>query len=60
MNRLLKQYLQIIFIISIHRYLALKTALTTEADYVFVPEMPPPANWPEDLTKKIHVVSNYS
>ncbi|KAK7574123.1 hypothetical protein V9T40_011314 [Parthenolecanium corni] len=38
-------------------YLALKTALTTEADYVFIPEMPPPANWPEDLTKKIHVSS---
>ncbi|XP_065203903.1 ATP-dependent 6-phosphofructokinase-like [Planococcus citri] len=36
-------------------YLALKTALTCEADYVFVPEMPPPMNWAEDLEKKIKI-----
>lgn len=31
--------------------------MTTEADYVFVPEMPPPLNWPAILKDKITTVS---
>ncbi|KAK6619742.1 hypothetical protein RUM43_012502 [Polyplax serrata] len=34
-------------------YLALVTALTSEADYVFVPESPPPKDWPEKLCSKL-------
>lgn len=35
------------------RYLAIVTALTSEADYVFVPEMPPPRDWPTKLCDKL-------
>lgn len=35
------------------RFLALKTALTAEADYLFMPEYPPPDNWPEVLYEKV-------
>lgn len=41
---------------SISRYLAVVTALTTEADYVFYPESPPPIDWPEKLCKKLSQV----
>ncbi|XP_022164291.1 ATP-dependent 6-phosphofructokinase isoform X3 [Myzus persicae] len=34
-------------------YLALVTALTSEADYVFIPEMPPPRDWPTKLCNKL-------
>ncbi|KAI9560175.1 hypothetical protein GHT06_014186 [Daphnia sinensis] len=34
-------------------YLAVVTALTTEADYVFYPENPPPVDWPEKICKKL-------
>ncbi|XP_075210632.1 ATP-dependent 6-phosphofructokinase isoform X3 [Lycorma delicatula] len=34
-------------------YLAVVAALTSEADYVFCPEMPPPHDWPEKLCKKL-------
>ncbi|KPM04259.1 6-phosphofructokinase-like protein [Sarcoptes scabiei] len=34
-------------------YLALVAALASEADYVFIPEWPPEANWPEKLCNKI-------
>ncbi|XP_045035261.1 LOW QUALITY PROTEIN: ATP-dependent 6-phosphofructokinase [Daphnia magna] len=34
-------------------YLAIVTALTTEADYVFYPENPPPVDWPEKICKKL-------
>ncbi|XP_025420442.1 ATP-dependent 6-phosphofructokinase isoform X4 [Sipha flava] len=34
-------------------YLALVTALTSEADYVFIPEMPPPNDWPTKLCTKL-------
>ncbi|KAJ9583739.1 hypothetical protein L9F63_021902, partial [Diploptera punctata] len=34
-------------------YLAIVTALTSEADYVFVPEMPPPSDWPKKLCNKL-------
>lgn len=34
-------------------YLALVGALATEADFVFIPEWPPEANWPEVLCKKL-------
>ncbi|KZS10058.1 TE: Reverse transcriptase [Daphnia magna] len=37
----------------IHAYLAVVTALTTEADYVFYPENPPPVDWPEKICKKL-------
>lgn len=29
------------------------TALTSEADYVFIPESPPPRDWPEKLCSKL-------
>lgn len=41
-----------------HRYLAVVTALTTEADYVFYPENPPPVDWPEKICKKLSQVYN--
>lgn len=34
-------------------YLALVTALTSEADYVFIPESPPPTDWPQKLCNKL-------
>lgn len=37
-------------------YLALVTALTSEADYVFIPESPPPRDWPEKLCNKLEQV----
>ena len=44
----------------INRYLAVVTALTTEADYVFYPENPPPVDWPEKICKKLANLSNPS
>lgn len=35
------------------RYLAIVGALSAEADYVFCPESPPPADWPDKLCKKL-------
>ncbi|XP_034938454.1 ATP-dependent 6-phosphofructokinase isoform X2 [Chelonus insularis] len=34
-------------------YLAIVGALAAEADYVFFPESPPPADWPDKLCKKL-------
>lgn len=34
-------------------YLALVTALATEADYVFIPEWPPETNWKEKMCEKL-------
>ncbi|CAG9855596.1 unnamed protein product [Phyllotreta striolata] len=34
-------------------YLALVAALTSEADYVFIPEIPPPDDWQTKLCKKL-------
>ncbi|XP_042857911.1 ATP-dependent 6-phosphofructokinase-like isoform X5 [Penaeus japonicus] len=34
-------------------YLALVAALTSEADYVFIPENPPPENWQEKICGKL-------
>ncbi|KAK4291691.1 hypothetical protein Pmani_013509 [Petrolisthes manimaculis] len=34
-------------------YLALVAALTSEADYVFIPENPPPENWGEKVCNKL-------
>ncbi|XP_050294013.1 ATP-dependent 6-phosphofructokinase isoform X2 [Anthonomus grandis grandis] len=34
-------------------YLALVAALTSEADYVFIPEDPAPIDWPEKVCKKL-------
>ncbi|KAG8230790.1 hypothetical protein J437_LFUL011354 [Ladona fulva] len=34
-------------------YLSIVAALTSEADYVFCPESPPPADWPEKLCNKL-------
>jgi len=34
-------------------YLALVAGIVTEADWVFVPEWPPEANWPEKMCKKL-------
>nr|CAD7205774.1 unnamed protein product [Timema douglasi] len=35
------------------RYLAIKSAMATEADYVFIPEDPPDKDWPEKLCDKL-------
>ncbi|XP_050065443.1 ATP-dependent 6-phosphofructokinase-like isoform X1 [Aphis gossypii] len=40
-------------------YLALVTALTSEADYVFIPEMPPPRDWPTKLCTKLEQVFSF-
>ncbi|CAI4220722.1 unnamed protein product, partial [Auanema sp. JU1783] len=34
-------------------YLALVAALASEADFCFIPEWPPPSNWPEILCNKL-------
>ncbi len=34
-------------------YLAVVAALAAEADWVFIPEWPPPKEWPEILCRKI-------
>ncbi|XP_065322849.1 ATP-dependent 6-phosphofructokinase-like isoform X2 [Gordionus sp. m RMFG-2023] len=34
-------------------YLALVSAIATEADFVFIPESPPPANWEEDMCSRL-------
>lgn len=36
-------------------YLALVSGIVTEADFVFVPESPPEADWPEKLCKKLEL-----
>lgn len=38
------------------RYLALVAALTSEADYVFIPESPPPEDWQKRLCDKLEQV----
>nr|CAD7432224.1 unnamed protein product [Timema monikensis] len=40
-------------------YLAIVTALTSEADYVFCPEMPPPSDWPTKLCNKLEQARKY-
>lgn len=39
------------------RYLAVVGALTSEADYVFVPEDPPPVDWQKKLCDKLEQAS---
>lgn len=39
------------------RYLALFGGLTCEADYIFIPEMPVPDNWIDELKEKILMVN---
>lgn len=39
-----------------YRYLAVVTALTTEADFVFCPELPPPEDWQTRLCTKLEQV----
>lgn len=39
-------------------YLALVSALATEATFTFIPESPPPEKWPEILSQKIEYVLN--
>ncbi|VDD80631.1 unnamed protein product [Mesocestoides corti] len=34
-------------------YLALQSALASEADWVFIPEVPPDDNWPQNLCSKV-------
>lgn len=40
-----------------YRYLALVAALTSEADYVFIPESPPSEDWQKKLCVKLEQVS---
>lgn len=35
------------------RYLALVTALASEADFVFIPEWPPQQDWASKMCKKL-------
>jgi hypothetical protein len=35
------------------RYLSLVAGLTSEADYVFIPEWPPERGWPAKLCRKL-------
>lgn len=37
-------------------YLALVAALATEADFCFIPEWPPPTNWPQVLCDKLQMM----
>lgn len=39
------------------RYLALVTALSSEADYVFIPEAPPSVEWRDKLCDKLEQAS---
>ena len=41
------------FLVSPCRYLALVASLATEADFVFIPEWPPGADWKERLCEKL-------
>lgn len=38
-------------------YLALLSAIAAEADWVFIPELPPNEDWPENLCSKVKRVS---
>lgn len=40
-------------------YLALLSALACEADWVFIPEVPPAENWPELMCSKVKRVGFY-
>lgn len=39
-------------------YLALVTAIVSEADYVFIPESPPPNDWAKKLCDKLMQARN--
>lgn len=41
-------------------YLALVASMACEADWVFIPEMPPADDWREKLCHKLRMVSNHS
>lgn len=43
-----------------YRYLAVVSALTTEADFVFCPELPPPEDWQTRLCTKLEQVFFHS
>lgn len=47
-------YLMIIYLF---RYLALVTALASEADFVFIPEAPPSVDWRDKLCDKLEQAS---
>lgn len=53
--RTLSVYLPVLVFVS-RSYLALVAALASEADFVFIPEDPAVANWPEKLCKKLEQV----
>lgn len=36
-----------------HRYLSLSGSIACEADFMFIPEFPPPHDWPEQICKKL-------
>lgn len=36
-----------------HRYLSLSGSIACEADFMFIPEFPPPHDWPEHICKKL-------
>lgn len=42
------------------RYLAVVTALASEADYVFIPEAPPSVDWRDKLCDKLEQASSGS
>lgn len=49
------------FVIDVYlfSYLALVTALASEADFVFIPEAPPSVDWKEKLCDKLEQASLY-
>jgi len=43
----------LMFAYKFFRYLALVAATISEADYVFIPESPPPNDWAQKLCNKL-------
>lgn len=41
------------------RYLCLVAGLTSEADYVFIPEWPPERDWPAKLCRKLQQARSF-
>ena len=41
------------------RYLALVAGLTSEADYIFIPECPPPQDWQDRVCDKLQQASHF-
>jgi len=49
-----------VLLLFVFSYLAISTAIATEADFMLIPEEPVPVNWQEVLCKKLLQVSEMS